>query len=375
MGNKAFQPAHVGGIQLKNRIIRSATFEGTALNGEASPAMLKLHREFAEGEVGLIVTGYMTFSDSDHPMQGTVFAKDDSAIAGLRQIADNAHRYGTKIVAQISHQGSQLFLHSPERPVYGASAVTDPVNGITPEPFSAEQITGLAKDFAAAAHRAQIAGFDGVQIHGAHGYLISKFLSPIYNKRTDIYGGSAEGMTRIVVDILKETKAVCGKDFPVWVKLNSSDFDGEDGLKEADFLITAKELARNGMDAIEVSGGTLAGEHGACRSIRHQAYHLEAAKQLAAETGVSVILVGGLRNLALIELVLSETKIAAVSLSRALIREPGIVKRWMGGDLKPSSCVACNGCFNAEGTVCYFALSPEQKLKQKEIKGMFSPKD
>ncbi len=375
MQSKAFQPAIVGGIQMRNRIVRSATHEGTAVKGAVSPAILKMHQDLAQGQVGLIITGYMWFSESDHPTGRTVALNSDAALPGLRQLADNAHKHGAKIMAQISHQSSQLF-HAPKGTVFGPSDVPDPMTGIIPTPLSQEQIHTMVKEFAAAAGRAKAAGFDGVEIHGAHGYFLSKFLSPVYNRRTDEYGGGTLQRARIVLEILQETKKVCGREFPVWIKLNCSDFDrNENGLDEADFMIIAKEIARHGIDAIEVSGGTMAGRHTPCRSKKHEAYHLEAARNLAGEIKVPIVLVGGIRNPATIEKILSETEIAAVAMARPLIREPGLVKRWMDGDRKEAACIACNGCFNPEGTVCFHELTGEKKERQKEIMQLMNPKN
>ncbi len=150
--------------------------------------------------------------------------------------------------------------------------------------------------------------------------------------------------------------------------MNCSDFGKNDeGLNFDDFLIAAKELSGQGIDAIELSGGTMDGVHSACRLKNHEAYHLEYAKKLTEEVDTSVILVGGLRNFEKIEEILSKTDIEAVAISRALIREPGLVKRWMDGDLKKADCVACCGCLNPNGTRCFFELEGEEREAQKEV--------
>lgn len=365
----------IGNIQAKNRIIRSATFEGRAIKGKAGPDLINMYKNLAAGEVGLIITGYMVFSTTDHPNSKTVTIGADADLDSLKNISDTVHDHGSKIVMQISHQGSQLH-QIPRSPVFGASAVSDPISGIVPDAFSREQIATLVHEFGAAALRAKEAGFDGVQIHGAHGYMLSKFMSPVYNLRDDEYGGSVLNRARIVKEILKEIKKTCGMGFPVWIKLNSNDFDrNENGLGESDFMAIAGELIDNGIDAIEVSGGTFAGTYSPCRSKKHVAYHLDAAKRLADVTDTSIILVGGVRNIDGIESILTDTNIAAVSMSRPFIREPYLVKRWMEGDLKDPSCISCNGCFNPEGTTCFHDLPKEKKSIQKEITKLFSPRD
>ncbi len=364
---KAFEQATVGGIEVKNRMVRSATFEGTAKDKKVSDRILDMHRELAKGAVGLIITGYFCVSKTDNPAKGTVVITDDTSIPGMEKLAQTVHEHGTKIVAQLNHAGAQLF--APARgPVYGPSDVVDPISGIKPVPFTEDQIHDLVTEFGEAASRTQKAGFDGVQIHAAHGYLLSQFVSPVCNKRTDAYGGNPLKNSRIILEILHEIKTRCGKDFPVWIKLNCSDFHpAGKGLNPEDFLVIAKELARNGIDAIEVSGGTLSGKYLPSRSKKHAAYHLEYAKQLAVEVDASVILVGGLRSINSIDQILFETDIAAISMSRPLIREPGLVKRWMEGDRRDAECIACNGCFNPSGTKCFFTLGEEEKTVQKEI--------
>ncbi|MCG8617493.1 MAG: NADH:flavin oxidoreductase, partial [Desulfobacterales bacterium] len=189
-----FTKGTIGGIDVKNRFFRSATHEGTALEGgRVSPALTAMYKDLSEGKTGLIITGFMRFSSLDHSSPETMRLDADDALPELKSLTDMVHENGTRIVVQLAHSGSQLFhAFDPEKPVFAPSDVTDPASGITPTPFSTEQIQTLIKEFGEAALRAKKAGFDGVQLHGAHGYLLSKFLSPTYNKRTDEYGGSPE---------------------------------------------------------------------------------------------------------------------------------------------------------------------------------------
>jgi serine phosphatase RsbU (regulator of sigma subunit) len=189
----------------------------------------------------------------------------------------------------------------------------------------------------------------------------------MYNKRTDEYGGSPLNRARLALEILADTKSTCGDDYPVWIKLNCADFEVDDkGLVFEDFLIIAKALANNKIDAIEVSGGTFTGKYTPVRSKKHESYHLDYAKKLADETDVPIILVGGNRKIETIEKILAETKIEAISMCRPLIREPGLVKRWSLGDTKEATCLACNGCFNPEGTTCFQDLTGEAKKRQQK---------
>lgn len=363
---KAFEKGKIGGIEVKNRIFRSATWEGTADKGKVSDSLVKMYKNLAKGDVGLIITGYVGFSETDYYFPATVQIAEDGAIFELKKLADTVHELGAKLMPQINHSSTQVFL-KPEGPVYGPSDVVDPRTGIKSTPFPKEQLKKLSLEFAHAALRAKKAGADGVQIHGAHGYLISKFLSPMYNKRTDEYGGSPLNRARLALEILADTKSTCGDDYPVWIKLNCADFEVDDkGLVFEDFLIIAKALANNKIDAIEVSGGTFTGKYTPVRSKKHESYHLDYAKKLADETDVPIILVGGNRKIETIEKILAETKIEAISMCRPLIREPSLVKRWSQGDTKEATCLACNGCFNPEGTTCFQDLTGEAKKRQQK---------
>jgi 2,4-dienoyl-CoA reductase-like NADH-dependent reductase (Old Yellow Enzyme family) len=368
MSKQIFEQAVIGGIEVRNRIVRSATFEGRADNeGRVTPAMKEIYRDLSKGGVGLIITGYMGLSASDNFAPGTITAGTDEAAGSLTELAQTVHESGCKIMAQISHVGSQL-TSAPSQTVLAPSDVIDPINGIKPTPFTRDQVQVLVKEFAQAALGLKNSGFDGVQLHGAHGYLLSKFLSPVFNKRRDEYGGCPKNNVRIIVEIIEAVKKECGKDFPVWIKLNSSDFGREENAYDVDgFLTTARAVAAAGIDAIELSGGTMTGLHSPCRPKSHQAYHLEYAQRLALEVDIPIVLVGGFRSLDLIETALGKKNIQAVSLSRPLIREPGLVNRWSEGDRSDAACVACNGCFNPKGTRCYFDLEKEEQKAQKEI--------
>jgi 2,4-dienoyl-CoA reductase-like NADH-dependent reductase (Old Yellow Enzyme family) len=375
MEKKPFEPAVVGGIEVKNRIFRSATYEGVADAGRVTGRYLDVHRKLAEGGIGLIITGWIGFAPTDNATAATLAITPETPVGELRRLTDEVHAHGTKIVAQLNHAGSQIF-HRPDKPVYGPSALPDPVSKITPESFSTEQVRDLVRAFGEAAVRAQEGGFDGVELHGAHGYLLNRFLSAQFNIRTDAYGGTQENRGRIVREILGEIRRRCGEEFPVWIKLNSSDFSpAQNGFGEADFLAVGRELARAGIDAIEVSGGAFYGQYTPCRNRQHRAYHLESAKTLAAAVDVSLILVGGIRDLESVQQVLGQDGIEAVSLSRALIREPDLVRQWSSGNTKEADCVACNGCFNPNGTICIFQLEGEKKAAQMEFLKQMTSQD
>jgi 2,4-dienoyl-CoA reductase-like NADH-dependent reductase (Old Yellow Enzyme family) len=360
-----FENCRIGNIEVKNRFIRSATHESMAQDGHVSENIINMYKDLSEGGTGLIITGYLSFASSDSHSPSTMRISDDEFIPGLAELTKTAHDLGTKVVAQINHSGSQLF-SKPKNRVLAPSDVVDPVNGIKPEPFSKEEIDSFIKEFGKASLRAKKADFDGVQIHGAHSYLLSKFLSPKYNTRNDEYGGNIENNTKIIVEIIKEIKKQCGNDFPVWIKLNGSDFE-ENGITDKDFYKVCEIISKNGIDAIEVSSGVPTGKFGPSRTIKHKAYNFDFAKNIASNLKTDTIVVGGLREIDLIENILKDSEIKGVSLSRALVREPDLIKRWEQGKREPARCVACNGCYNPKGTKCFFTLNDEEKKFQKKV--------
>ena len=230
-----------------------------------------------------------------------------------------------------------------------AAMVDGDVNG-----WSVERLQEIVGQFGNAAARAQKAGYDGVQIHAAHFFFLSKFISPAVNRRTDKYGGSQENRSRILVDILKDMRRKTGPGFSIIVKVNASDFV-PGGLEAGEFLTTCKMLSESGIDAIEVStnGTSVPG----IKAGKNEACFREYAEALKQVVDTPVILVGGHRSIEAMNTLLNETGIEYLSMSRPLIREPNLIKRWMDGDTRPALCVSCNGCYRSPGHACIFKLS------------------
>jgi 2,4-dienoyl-CoA reductase-like NADH-dependent reductase (Old Yellow Enzyme family) len=232
-----------------------------------------------------------------------------------------------------------------------------------------EDIREVTEAFGLAAQRAKAAGFDGVQIHAAHGYLLSQFLSPFYNKRFDDYGGTVENRYRVLGQVLKKVRATVGDDFPVLVKLNSQDFL-EGGLRLEDSVKIGGWLQEDGIDAIELSGGTLkSGPLSPSRSDitteEHEAYFVDGAKAFKKKVTVPLLLVGGIRSWPVAERIIEQGIADYISMSRPFIREPGLIRRWQGGDLRPAFCLSDNQCFGpamaGKGIYCVV----ERKEKEK----------
>ena len=238
-----------------------------------------------------------------------------------------------------------------------------PVEGYTKSPvreMTADDIDDMIDAFGAAAARAKAAGFDGIQIHAAHGYLLSQFLSPAFNRRTDAYGGTVENRARAAREVIERIRQTVGAGYPVLIKVNTSDhLDG--GLERPEAVTTALMFQEAGIDAIELSGGT--GASGKMRPVRtgivtedREAYFEKAAKAFRRQIVVPLILVGGVRSYTTAERIIAENTADYVSLSRPLIREPDLINRWKAGDLRRATCISDNRCFvpirNGLGVTC-----------------------
>ena len=214
----------LGKMEIKNRFVRSATWEGMADDdGSCLPPLVDLTRKLADGEIGLIISSHAFVSPEGQAGLRQVAVCDDKFLSGLTKMAEAAHEGGSKIVLQLAHAGVQALTSVTNVDAIGPSSVTNK-HGVAGREMDRDEIERTIQAFIRAANRAKEAGFDGVQIHAAHGYLLSQFLSPRFNERTDEYGGTVENRARIVLTILKGIKASLGDDFPVLTKMNCDDF-------------------------------------------------------------------------------------------------------------------------------------------------------
>jgi 2,4-dienoyl-CoA reductase-like NADH-dependent reductase (Old Yellow Enzyme family) len=357
-----FESTEIKGLALNNRLVRSATWEGLAnADGSVNDRLVGVYRELAAGGVGLIITGYMAVRADGRQAITQQLADRDELVPGLAMIADAVHENGGRVVAQIVHCGGQASREATGVDPVASSAVDSPGYPEIPRELPPDDIDALIASFVDAAVRVKDAGFDGVQLHGAHGYLLAQFLSPSRNLRQDRWGGSLENRSRFTREIFAAVRAVVGPDWPVMIKLNANDFL-EGSTTEADSTFLAARLAEAGIDAIEVSGGTGgSGKLGAVRakieSEADEAYFKPQAEAIrAAAPGVPLMLVGGVRSLETMEALLAAGTADYFSMSRPLIREPGLPKRWASGDRSRAACVSCSGCFaparRGEGVRC-----------------------
>ncbi|OBZ33574.1 NADH:flavin oxidoreductase [Megasphaera sp. DISK 18] len=362
-----FDTCRIGRIETNCRIIRSATFEGMGRYGVPTENLTKMYEKLADGGAGIIITGMMATNKMEPRQHCQIRIDDDQCIEPLAKVTQHVHDHGSKVVAQLVVMGSAILLpevpEGEERIIFSPSGVTEKVAKWTQESkaLTIDQIHKLIEAVARAAKRAQEAGFDGVQFHGAHGYLASKFLSPHFNTRTDEYGGSLENRARFLLEAIAAMRKSVGPDYPIWVKLNCADFmkDGSLTFEESKQVMTW--LAEEGVDAIEVSGGNTSSlpRKGPIRAIKRtkepmyfKNYAAEAASLLKGKVDIGVV--GGFRSAEEMEQALSETDLAFISMSRPFLRQPDLPKRWREGDTEPSLCISCSRCFGAENVDCIF---------------------
>lgn len=343
-----FEPFNLSGIELKNRIVRSATYEKRAnIDGFVTDGLIDFYKELTKGGVGLIITGNALVHVSGRSVPQMICIHNDHYIDRLRNLTDAIHNLGGKIVIQLVHGGRQCFpvLLGGERPL-APSEVYDPSTKVMPKEMTNENIWEIIEAFGDAARRAMYAGFDGVQIHGAHGYLISEFLSPHTNRRNDYWGGDEERRFHFLEEVYKTMRREVGNNYPIFIKMNANDFI-EGGLTPGESLRIAKRLEELGIDAIEISGGMYeSGSKTAQPNILNkdqEAYFREYSRFFKQELNVPIILVGGIRSKDVAEDILQKKDADLIALSRPLIREPDLPNKFLAGKEK-ADCISCNGC-------------------------------
>lgn len=353
---KLFESSVIGGLALRNRIIRSATYEAAfAENDGFAARLIPEYETLAENGVGAIITGMVGVDENSRALPSMVKAYGDSFVQELRTVAESVHRLGAKLVVQISHCGLKAYQIDGGGQSLGPSdAVSAPDRII--KGMSYDDIQAATASFASVACRCKDAGADAVQIHGAHGYLLSEFLNPYFNKRNDEYGGPITGRGKIVLETYDAVRSAVGKEYPIWIKLNCKDLT-EPAITPDDFFWICRELDKRGIDAIEVSGGaSVDTKSSSMQMVRKEAdegVFVQEALQLAESISASVVSVCGYRTPSIMESWLNKGKIEALSLSRPLISEPDLVSRWQNGDLRKARCISCNKCFSPkDGIAC-----------------------
>lgn len=374
-----FTPRKIGDLEIKNRFVHSATHECMAAeSGMVTDKLIKRYIKLAQGDIGLIIPGFMYVHPRGRAMKYQTGIHNDNTIPGLKKLVDEVHLNGGKIAFQLAHGGRQVpkkLIGQP--PLAPSSKGRDPVSLNKAKMMEETEIREVIESFANAAKRAAEAGADAVQLHCAHGFLINEFLSPFFNDRHDDWGGSAERRFLFLRDIILEVKKGLSKEIPLLVKLNVNDFTPKEGVTPELAKKYVQWLVDLNIDGVELSCGTyytfhtVRGEipikelaYGLPRWMRflaklqfkkmvslckfEEAYNLHAAKLIKPILGeTAMLLVGGLKRLQHFEELIEKNYTDFISMSRAFNREPFLVKSFYDGETGESSCISCNKCFAA----------------------------
>lgn len=340
-----FDPFKIGSMEIRNRFIRSATTSyWSDKRGIIRSKIVDLYRKLAKGGVGLIIKGHLYIEDSGKAHVGMAGISDDYHVPKLRELTGEVHKNNGKIIAQLNHGGVYSMVDKA-----GPSEYV--VNGRKARALSTEEIYDIVEAFGKAAGRAVAAGFDGIQIHGAHGYLISQFLSRLANRRTDEWGGNLENRMRFLLEVYDVIRARVGDSIPVMLKINCDDFS-LNGFTIKDSIEVAETICRRGLQAIEVSGGGIDRQE----DLRRRASSLDpelgevsfaghATEIRKATQSTSLALVNGIRSIKCMEAILNKNLADLISMSRPFIREPDLVNRLKVGQ-EASTCTSCDICIS-----------------------------
>jgi 2,4-dienoyl-CoA reductase-like NADH-dependent reductase (Old Yellow Enzyme family) len=339
-----FEPKSVGTLEIPNRFVRSATAERLADDkGSPLPQLGEMYAALARGGVGLIINGHTYVHPSGRAHAGMSGIYDDELIPAWESVVQATHEAGGVLAMQINHGGRQCDPAVIEGPLLAPSAVSMNTDAQRPVEMSERDIQNIIRAFADAAGRAKAAGFDAVQIHSAHGFLISEFNSPASNWRRDAWGGKLTRRVRFLETVTAAVRDVVGNDYPLFVKLGTKDWV-RDGLTEDEGVEIIAHLADMGLDAVEISGGIGRGNTPAgIRRPDQEAFFLPIARKARQVTDLPIILVGGFRSREVMEHVLDEGSADFISLCRPLIREPDLPNRLQAGQAA-ATCISCNRC-------------------------------
>jgi 2,4-dienoyl-CoA reductase-like NADH-dependent reductase (Old Yellow Enzyme family) len=337
-------------------------------DGAVTPKLIETMSALARGGVGLIITSHAYIRPEGQAAPWQLGIYRDELIDGLQKMTAAVHDWGGKIALQLAHAG-----HFAAKELIGQPPlVVSNFEGLAKSPrkeLTAQDIREIVAAFADGARRAKSAGFDGVQIHSAHGYLLSQFLSPAFNRRQDDYGGGVGHRARIHLEVYNAIREAVGKDYPVLIKMNCQDFT-EDGPNLEDSLQAASLLAKAGIDAIELSGGLmtsgkLSPSRQGINSEDKEAYFKEEGRVFKRQIGIPLILVGGIRSFEVAERLVEDEVADYISMSRPFIREPDLVNRWKAGDRHKAECISDNQCFGSalRGDGIYCVVEKREKTK------------
>ena len=366
---KLFTPIKIGRLELENRIMRSATWDAMADKiGLVTERSAAIYHQLNTGGIGLIVTGFAYVSSPlGQAGAGQYGIYNDKMIPGWKQIIKEAHDNGSKIAMQIVHGGiNSLNFTGKDISLCAVSFIPKLAEREHHEVTDGE-IEGIIADFVAAGVRVREAGFDAVQLHGAHGYLMSQFASPLFNHRTDRWGGSPENRRRFHLEIISRLRKALGDDYPILIKFGPQD-EKQGGLLLAEGLETCRQMVKAGLDSIEVSAGV----GGAMARLREgevsKPVFRERAAQVKKTVNVPVAVVNGIRALDTAEDIIQSGDADIISMSRPFIREPHLLLRWQKGDASPAKCISCGKCMPIAVKSQTLECGEEKRLREETKK-------
>lgn len=351
--HRLFKSFSRGKFSARNRFVRAATWLGCCAHetGELTPAAVSRAAEAAAGGAGTIISEFAYVGREGRAATRQWGLDCDRSVGEVRRLAEAVHTRGSKLIVQICHAGGALNSAFAETAGLSPSGVPLPGCDVESRTMTADDIARVRREFAAAALRAKEGGADGVEIHGAHGFLLTQFLSPIFNRRTDEYGGSDENRARFIRELCAAVRAAVGEDFSLWIKISAAE-GVADGYGWNAGKLAALGALESGVDAVEISSGTsYSGAVHAPSMVGVSAGESEAPfapyarelRRLAPDNSL-VVLTGGLRSLPVIAGLLDEGCADLFGLSRPFIAEPDLINRWAEDDARPSACVSCNAC-------------------------------
>ena len=413
-----FDPLRIGTLDIPGRIFKSATSETSAdPEGFVTDRLIHFYERMARGAAPMMITGNLYAGPLGKSTRNMTGIDTDEKVAGLRRLVDRVHEHGSLLFCQISHCGRQVVPGVMGYEPVSASAVREPTMGSLPREISPSEIEVVIEEFAAGATRAVEAGFDGIEIHGGHGYLISQFLTPHTNRRRDDYGGSFENRSRLLTEVIRAVRKAAGANFPILLKLNGNDaLPGRSGLGTDELVRVAVRAQDESVDAVEVSvghyesgfrmcAGSFEGfykdflEYGSgsdMSSVRQailrlfhpvldrvsgwmwpprEGFNLEFARKFKAALEVPVICVGGFQTLGGIQAALGPGHVDAVSCGRQFIADPYFVRHLRSRQQGPM-CDFCNRCLARTGYEALDCFNPSiRRAKEAMFRTETPPSD
>lgn len=350
---KLFSSAKIGNVRIKNRIVRSATWLARADElGYVTEDLIETYQKLGEGGIGLIISGYIGVHDNGSGNYRMTRLSNESYKSGQKRLVATIHDTSdAKVAAQIAHTGSNIIRAGYE--LVGPSSIKVPGSIKLVRELPTKEIQEIINSFISTGTLAYECGYDMIQLHGAHGYLLSDFLSPFANKRIDGYGGTLEKRFKIIEEIYHGLRDKLGKEFPIMIKLNTHD-NLKNGLTFEEGKKITKRLVALGLDAVEPSSGRTDPRLTENKSFpaaiikkpEEENYFSYIARELKPlMINCALILMGGIRNPIAAEQFLEEEIADFISISRPFLYEPDLAKRWESGNLEPTYCTSCNACF------------------------------